>query len=170
MKVRIAGYKKHSMVNGPGVRFVLFLQGCPHHCRGCQNPDTWDPAGGQEAETERLIELIARTRYLDGITLSGGDPLCQPAAAAQIAQAARQAGLSVWCYTGWTLEQVLAGEAGPAARDRLLPLVDVLVDGPFEEEKLSDACIWRGSTGQRLIDVKASLAAGHACLADPDAL
>ena len=88
-KVRISGTRRHSSVNGPGVRYVLFFQGCPHRCPGCQNPETLDAAGGTETTTEALTEDILATRYLDGVTFSGGDPLMQPEALAEIARAVR---------------------------------------------------------------------------------
>lgn len=164
MRVRIAGYKKHTLVNGPGVRFVLFMQGCPHHCPGCQNPETWNPAGGQETDTEEIIRLIRDTKFLDGITLSGGDPLYQPEAAALIAKAAKEDGLSVWCYTGWTMEQILAGALPATVTEELLPQVDVLVDGPFIQSRLSQDCIYRGSDNQRLLDARETLRTGKAVL------
>ena len=158
---RIAGTVRHSSVDGPGVRYVVFFQGCPHHCPGCQNPETWDPAGGEETTTEELIGELNNTRYLDGITLSGGDPLMQPEALAAVADAARAKGLTVWCYTGWTFEALMQGAAGQAAIEALSH-IDVLVDGPFCQELLSKECIYRGSSNQRLLDVPASLAAGKA--------
>ncbi len=161
LRVRIAGMVKHSSVDGPGVRFTVFFQGCPHHCPGCHNPETWDPAGGEEISLDELIEEIRKTRYLDGITLSGGDPLLQPLAVIAAADAAHAKGLTVWCYTGWTFEEIMKGSAGPDAIEALNH-IDVLVDGPFRMEQLSKECIYRGSSNQRLIDVQASLTAGAA--------
>ena len=158
---RIAGMVKHSSVDGPGVRFTVFFQGCPHHCPGCHNPETWDPAGGEEISFEDLIEEINNTRYLDGITLSGGDPMMQPSAVIAAADAAHAKGLNVWCYSGWTFEEILEGKAGDTAIEALNH-IDVLVDGPFRLELLSKDCIYRGSSNQRLIDVPASLSAGKA--------
>ena len=157
----IAGTVRHSSVDGPGVRYVVFFQGCPHHCPGCQNPETWDPAGGEETAAEELAEEMRSTRYLDGITLSGGDPLLQPSAVIVMADAAHEKGLSVWCYTGWTFEALLKGAAGESALEALRH-IDVLVDGPFVQDLLSKEHIFRGSSNQRLIDVPASLAAGAA--------
>lgn len=151
------------MVNGPGVRYVLFLQGCPHHCRDCQNPETWAMDGGQLRQTDEVIAEMLSVRYLDGITLSGGDPLAQPRAAEAIARAARAAGLSIWCYTGWTFEEILAGEAPQGALEALAQM-DVLVDGPFVSARRSEKVLWRGSDNQRLIDVQASLAQGKVVL------
>lgn len=110
--VRISGSKKHSSVNGPGVRYVLFFQGCPHHCPGCQNPETHDPVGGTERSVADVIQEILQTKYLDGLTFSGGDPLLQPEAVIEIAKAAKNAVLNIWLYTGWTFEQIQNGAAG----------------------------------------------------------
>ena len=159
MRVSMAGTIRHSSVNGPGVRYVLFLQGCAHGCPGCQNPETHRIGDGTWRETEDVIAEILATRYLDGITLSGGDPLYQPEAAGEIAEKAQAAGLDVWMYTGWTFEEILAGKAGEAAVEALRH-VDVLVDGRFIQSLRSEECLWRGSTNQRLVDVKKSLAAG----------
>ncbi len=159
LTARIAGMVKHSSVDGPGVRFTVFFQGCPHHCPGCHNPETWDPAGGDEIGIDELLEEIKSTRYLDGITLSGGDPLLQPRAVIAAADTAHAKGLNVWCYTGWTFEDIMEGKAGDTAIEALNH-IDVLVDGPFRIELLSKETIYRGSSNQRLIDVPASLAAG----------
>ena len=160
MRCRVAGIVRHSLVNGPGIRLVVFLQGCTHRCTGCQNPDTWETAGGEETDTAGIEEIIGKTKLLDGITLSGGDPLLQAEAASDIASFAKSLGLSVWCYTGWTFEAVLHGKVKGAME--LLKHVDVLVDGPFVESLKSDKCLYRGSTNQRLVDVEKSLAAGRA--------
>ena len=161
LTARIAGTVRHSSVDGPGVRYVVFFQGCPHHCPGCQNPDTWDPGAGEEVAVDDLIDELSRTRFLDGITLSGGDPFVQPEAVMALADAAREKGLTVWAYTGWTWEALQNGAAGEAAKDALSH-IDVLVDSPFVEELLRRECIYRGSSNQRLIDVPASLKAGEA--------
>lgn len=157
--VRIAGSKAHSAVNGPGVRYVLFMQGCRHHCPGCQNPETHATDGGTECRIEDVISEILETRYLDGVTLSGGDPFAQPEAGVQIAKAVKEAGWNLWVYTGWTYEQLLEGCAGEEGI-RMLSYIDVLVDGPFIEELRSEEIRWRGSTNQSLVDVQASLKQG----------
>lgn len=166
MEFRMAGRLRHSSVNGPGIRYVLFFQGCPHGCRDCQNPETWARLGGHASDTEAAVADILATRYLDGVTLSGGDPLFQPEAARLIASACRRAHLNVWVYTGWTYEAILEGRAGTA--DTVLPCVDVLVDGPFLPEKKDGRALWRGSSNQRLIDVPASLDAGRVILWTPE--
>lgn len=157
--VRIAGSKAHSAVNGPGVRYVLFMQGCHHHCSGCQNPETHALDGGIECRIQDVISEIVGTRYLDGVTLSGGDPFVQPEAGMQIARAVKEAGLNLWVYTGWTYEQLQDGCAGEAGK-KMLSYVDVLVDGPFVEGLRSEEVRWRGSTNQTLVDVQASLKQG----------
>lgn len=171
--VRIAGQVKHSAVDGPGVRYALFLQGCPHGCRACQNPDTHDPMGATERVLSEVIEEILGTKFLDGITLSGGDPLFQPEASMEIAKAAKEAGLSVWAYTGWTFEQLTGedpkGIRPPEHAKDVLEYIDVLIDGRYDDDlHVSDderqKYMWRGSTNQRLIDVRKSLEQGHAML------
>lgn len=157
--VRIAGSKKHSSVNGPGVRYVLFMQGCTHKCPECQNPETHDLQGGMECDLQAVIDDILSTRYLDGLTLSGGDPLMQPEATKEIARQAKDAGMNIWLYTGYTWKQVVEGKAGEAAKE-VLPYIDVVVDGPFVESLKSEDTIWRGSSNQHLVDVKRSLETG----------
>lgn len=159
LSVKIAGAKRHSSVNGPGVRYVLFMQGCSHQCPGCQNPETHDIEAGEEMTVQEVIDDILSTRYLDGLTLSGGDPLLQPKASLEIAKNAKETGLNVWLYTGWTFEQIMAGKAGREAKE-VLSFIDVLVDGPFVEALRSEDVLWRGSTNQHLVDVQKSLANG----------
>lgn len=169
--VRIAGQVRHSAVDGPGVRYALFLQGCPHGCKACQNPETHDPEGGTEKDLSEVINEILSTRFLDGITLSGGDPFLQPEASKEIAKAAREAGLNVWAYTGWTFEQLTGTGTGdypvpPEGVKDVLRYVDVLVDGRYVDSLHVDddrrqECMWRGSFNQRLVDVQKSLEEGH---------
>ncbi len=155
MKIKIAGIVSESIVDGPGIRFTVFMQGCPHHCPGCHNPQTHDPASGEWMETEEIITQFAQNSFLKGITLSGGDPFCQPLAAAELARAAHQYGKDVITYTGYTFEQLLSGAVAHA--DALLEQTDILIDGRFEQEKKSLALRFRGSSNQRAIDCKESL-------------
>lgn len=108
-------------------------------------------------QTEDLLQEILRTQHLDGITISGGEPFMQADACAKIAAECRSRKLTVWVYTGYRYEDIVAGHAGENAK-KLLQHIDVLVDGPFELEHRSDSCKWRGSTNQRLIDIPASQA------------
>lgn len=154
--IQIAGRIKHSSVNGPGVRYVLFLQGCPHRCPDCQNPETWDPEKGETILIRDIIKEIKETRYLDGLTLSGGDPFLQPEEAAAVAEAFREEGKDVWCYTGYTWEELLEQKKVPNAK-RLLETIDILVDGKFQRDEADPELLYRGSRNQRLINVKLSL-------------
>jgi len=160
--MRIADYIQDSIVDGPGLRFVLFTQGCPHRCEGCHNPQTHDFEGGKEMSTDEIIKIMLSNPLTDGLTLSGGEPFSQPEECAVVARAAKEHGLNVWAYSGWTFEELLADER-PAVRE-LLELCDVLVDGPFILEQRSLTLKWRGSRNQRVIDVQKSLAAGEVIL------
>jgi len=165
MKIRIAGTVNDSIVDGPGLRFSVFTQGCPHHCPGCHNPETHDPMGGREADTEEIIAKMKKNPLLSGLTLSGGDPMMQPAACAEIAKAAHASGLSVWTYTGYTWEKLM--EEKDPDRMELLRQSDVLVDGPFILAQRSLELDFCGSKNQRLIDVAASLKAGSIVIWKP---
>lgn len=162
MDIRIAGTVDDSIVDGPGYRYTVFTQGCPHHCPGCHNPDTHDFSGGRVVDTQQIIDQFRANPLLDGLTLSGGDPLCQPEACLALAEAAHAAGLNVWAYTGYTWE-ALQREADPA-RLALLRALDVLVDGPFLLAQKSLELKFCGSRNQRLIDVQKTLTAGTVVL------
>lgn len=155
MRIRIAGIANDSIVDGPGIRLTVFVQGCPHHCPGCHNPQTHDFEGGREEDTDAILKIMRENILLDGLTLSGGEPFCQSEACSKLAQEAHEAGLNVWCYSGYSFEELIAGKN---EWRELLRQVDVLVDGRFIQEKRTLECPWRGSSNQRLIDVKRSLA------------
>ena len=159
MRIRIAGTVNDSIVDGPGIRFTVFAQGCPHHCPGCHNPQTHDFNAGQDADTEEILAQMRKNPLLDGLTLSGGEPFCQSEACLNLAIGAHAMGLNVWCYSGYTFEELYKGREEWHA---LLENIDVLVDGRFQMEKRSLECRFRGSSNQRLIDVPKSLAAGSA--------
>ena len=160
MDIRVAGIENDSIVDGPGFRITVFVQGCPHDCPGCHNPETHDFASGKVMNTEKVIEAIKENELLDGLTLSGGEPFCQCEACAELAKAAHETGLNVWSYSGWTYEQLLKR---PDAKI-LLDNIDVLVDGPFVLAERTLELRFRGSRNQRLIDVKRSLAEGTTVL------
>ncbi len=160
--LRIADTVQDSIVDGPGLRFTVFTQGCPHHCPGCHNPETHDPAGGREATVEELGSRMASNPATRGLTLSGGDPFEQPGPCAMLARLAHGQGKDVWTYTGYTYEQLLA-QADPA-RLSLLAETDVLVDGPFVQELKSYDALFRGSTNQRLIDLNETRRTGELTL------
>jgi len=153
MNIRICGLVNDSSVDGPGLRLTVFTQGCPHHCPGCHNPQSHSFEGGQLRDIDEILTMAKENPLLDGITLSGGEPFCQPEACAQIAVGAHKLGLNVWCYTGYSYENLLASKEKRA----LLEQVDILVDGPFILEERSLDIRFRGSKNQRIIDVKNSL-------------
>lgn len=158
--MRIANYVQDSIVDGPGFRFTLFVQGCPHNCPGCHNPQTHDFSGGKEADTSEIIKALLSNPLTDGLTLSGGEPFAQAADCAAVAAAAREKGLNVWAYSGWTFEQLLAKNDEDIMK--LLGLCDVLVDGPFILSQRSLELKWKGSRNQRVLDVPKSLERGEA--------
>lgn len=160
--MQIAELVNDSIVDGVGLRMAIFTQGCPHHCVGCHNPQTHDFSGGQTLTTDEIISRFLRNPLLDGITLTGGEPFCQAADCAQLARAAKEHGLNVWAYTGYTLEELLR-EANPD-RLALLELVDVLVDGPFLLSQRSLELRFRGSRNQRVLDMAATRKIGTPCL------
>ena len=162
--MRIAGTVQDSIVDGPGFRFTLFTQGCPHGCEGCHNPQTHDFSGGKEMSVDEIIEELLSNPLTDGITFSGGEPFCQAADCAVIAKAARDNKLNVWAYSGYTFEKLLEMSKADAGIAEFLSLVDILVDGPFVlSEKTFDAA-WRGSKNQRLVNVPASIEKGETVL------
>lgn len=155
MEIRIAGTIGESIVDGPGIRYVVFTQGCPHHCPGCHNPQTHSFDGGTITDTEELISQFKNNPLLKGITISGGEPFCQPLAAAELARAAHECGKDVMVYTGYTFEQLLSGSVENAMV--LLEQADILVDGRFEEAKKSLLLKFKGSSNQRILNCKESL-------------
>ena len=157
MKIRIAGIVEDSIVDGPGLRLTVFTQGCPHGCPGCHNPETHDFDGGHDEDTSSILERAEDNILLSGITLSGGEPFCQPEACLELARGAHALGLNVWCYSGYTFEELMSG---PSAWRSLLAETDVLVDGRFILAERSLELHFRGSRNQRLLDVGASLREG----------
>ncbi len=154
MKIRLAaGLQSDSIVDGEGIRTVVWTQGCPHHCKGCHNPGTHDFYGGALVDVEEVIAELKTLKGQDGITLSGGDPVCQSGACQKIAHAAHDLGLNVWCYTGFTYEEMIRNPE----HKKLLEEIDVLVDGKFILEEKSYDIYFRGSKNQRIIDVPKSL-------------
>ena len=155
--MRIAGFVEESIVDGPGFRIVIFFQGCAHHCYGCHNPETRDFEGGKEVSFDLIKKIIDDNPYADGITLSGGDPLYQIDASTEIAEYAKSKGLDVILYTGFLFEEVLEMTKANQRLKDLLNNVDTLIDGPFILEQRHLSLKFRGSSNQRIIDVKKSL-------------
>lgn len=154
-QIRIAGVVRESIVDGPGIRFVVFAQGCPHNCAGCHNPSTHDFDGGNLVAVDAIINEMKKNPLLDGITLSGGEPFEQPEAFGELAERAKELGYHVMAYTGYTYEKLLTKK--DEQRQRLLENTDLLVDGKFEMGKKSLLLKFKGSKNQRIIDVKKSL-------------
>lgn len=146
---RLAGVAPESIVDGPGLRYTIFFQGCQRNCKGCHNPSTWGINGGRVARTEDIIRAFCKNPLLAGITLSGGEPFRQPRAAYELASAAKAMGLGVWCWTGYTLEELQVME-DPDIRE-VLKSIDVLVDGEYRHSERSLELPWRGSKNQRVI-------------------
>lgn len=159
MELRIAGIEPESIVDGPGFRLAVFAQGCPHHCPGCHNPQTHPFEGGKIMYTDELLAMLDKNPLLRGVTLSGGEPFCQPEAMAQLARQTHQRGKDVVCFTGYTLEQLL--EMDDSNIRALLEQVDILIDGPYIEEQRDLTLLFRGSSNQRLIDLPKTLADGQ---------
>ena len=157
--IHVAGFVNDSIVDGPGIRFTVFVQGCPHHCPGCQNPETWPLEGGVGYEPAQLLELVRRNPLVHGVTLSGGEPFAQAGALAPFVRLLKAQGYEVAGYTGYTFEELLAGTA---EQQELLGLLDTLVDGRFVQAEMSLELRFRGSRNQRILDVPQSLAAGSA--------
>lgn len=157
-KLRIANIIEESIVDGPGVRFVIFAQGCNHHCNGCQNPQTFDLNGGKLVDVNEIFSAVRQNPLLSGVTFSGGEPFLQSDAFCTLARMVKKIGLSVMAYTGYIFEELLTGgkDSSPERVD-LIKNIDILVDGPFVLEKKSMDLKFKGSSNQRIIDVKKSL-------------
>lgn len=158
MKLRIAGRVGDSIVDGPGIRYALFTQGCPRACPGCHNPQTQPLEGGEETTVEAILAEIDANPLLDGVTFSGGEPFLQAAALAELAREIKKRNLNLAAYTGCLWEELIA--ANDPAWNALLAELDVVVDGPFVQALRSWTLKFAGSTNQRFIDVRRSLREG----------
>lgn len=164
--IRIAGVVRESIVDGPGLRFTVFCQGCPHHCEGCHNMATHDFSGGYDCEISRILEAIDENPLLDGVTFSGGEPMCQPEAFYNLAVQVKERGLNIVTYTGFTYEELITmGESNIGVK-KLMDLTDILVDGRFILEERDLTLPFRGSANQRLIDMNLTRELGKLTLAE----
>lgn len=165
MLARIRKIVPSSYVDGPGQRSVVFFQGCPIHCLGCQSRQTWDAAGGHQVDVDDLAETLALLSAKHGsVTISGGEPFAQPEALAQLVEALRVYGVRhITVYTGYLADAQLLDRAHPAFPfvHRVFGKIDVLVDGPFKPEFDEDFVAWRGGWNQRVIDMPATIRAGR---------
>ena len=157
--LELSGIVSDSIVDGPGIRTCVFSQGCPHHCEGCHNPETWEFGCGTKISEEAVLEIVLSNPLCRGVTFSGGEPFAQAEGFAELARLLKARGYEVASYTGFTFEQLLKGT--PAQKE-LLGRIDVLIDGPFVLSEKSLELAFRGSRNQRILDVPKSLAAGEA--------
>ena len=164
--MRYHNITKDDMLNGDGLRVVLWLSGCSHNCPGCQNPITWNPDGGllfDDDAKQEIFDLLDKD-YISGITFSGGDPL-HPVNAYKVRELAAEIrqkypDKTIWLYTGSLWEEI--------AHNSIIPLIDVLVDGEYLESERDPQLLWKGSRNQRVIDVQATLKTGHIVIHCPD--
>ena len=164
--IRMAGVIRESIVDGPGIRFVVFAQGCPHGCPGCHNPATHDFAGGKDCSLTKILSAIDENPLLDGVTFSGGEPMSQPEAFYNLAAEIKKRGLNLIVYTGYTYEELQKlGESRTAVR-KLLELTDLLIDGRFVLEERDLSLLFRGSRNQRVIDMNRTRENGKLTLAE----
>ena len=162
-EMKIAGLVQDSIVDGPGLRFVVFTQGCHIRCEGCHNPDTWNPGGGTEISLDEIVSEMLSNPLTDGLTLSGGEPFDQAADCASLAAVAHENGLNVWTFTGKTFEELLVEAKVDYNVERLLEQTDVLVDGRFVLEERTLSKKWCGSKNQRVINVREYLEKDNNC-------
>ncbi|MDD2595940.1 MAG: anaerobic ribonucleoside-triphosphate reductase activating protein [Bacteroidales bacterium] len=142
-----------TIVDGPGLRTSIYAAGCPHHCQGCHNPESWNIGNGTETDIDDILDTI-RDADFSNVTFTGGDPFFQAESFSELAKKIKEeTGKTIWCYTGYTFEEII----GNSKLFRLLKYIDVLVDGPFELSLRDTSLRFRGSSNQRIIDVTRSL-------------
>lgn len=152
--IRLAGIVDESFTDGVGIRYTIFTQGCDHKCHNCQNPETWDFAGGKNYDIDKIIEDIKENPLLDGITLSGGDPMYQTSEVLELAKKIKaDTDLNIWLYTGFYYDECVQDKN----KLEVLKYIDILVDGVYDEHFKTMNLKFRGSSNQRVIDVKKSL-------------
>jgi anaerobic ribonucleoside-triphosphate reductase activating protein len=161
-KIRIAGIITDSIVDGPGVRYTIFTQGCSHKCAGCHNPKTWDYNGGTLVEIDKIIKEIESLKYIKDITFSGGEPFDQPEPLTEMSGILKNKGYNILSFSGYTYEQLL----NDSKKLKALQYIDILVDGRFEIKLKSLSLKFRGSVNQRIINVQESLKANQVVLID----
>ena len=150
MTARVLDILLETMVDGEGLRTSIYFAGCRHYCKGCHNPQSWDMNGGYEVSIDYLLDVIKSDEFAD-VTFSGGDPLYQCEAVTELARRIKEdTDKTIWCYTGFTYEEILAD----ASLNKILPYIDVLVDGPFVEELKTTEIPFVGSSNQRKIKLK----------------
>lgn len=161
----IAGVIRESIVDGPGYRYTVFAQGCPHHCEGCHNPQTHPFSGGRAADLQRISDEIAANPLIKGITFSGGEPFCQAKPFSRLAKLVHASHHDVISYSGYTYEELVSGANNENGWMELLDNIDYLVDGKFILAEKTLLLKFRGSRNQRIIDIKKTREKGQIFLA-----
>ena len=164
--IKICGIEPESIVDGPGFRYVLFVQGCSHKCKGCHNPESWDPNAGINMSIQEILDDISRYPNIKNITISGGEPFEQVSAVNELVKILKTKNKHIMIYTGYTFEELFA-TYNPEVYD-IIRNTDILVDGKFELEKRDLTLTFKGSSNQRIIDVKKSMEKGKTILHDID--
>ncbi len=160
--IRVAGIVKNSITDGPGFRYTIFTQGCPHNCFGCHNPESHSFTDGEDFSREKIIEEILEDELLDGVTFSGGEPFMQAQELALLAsEIRRKSNLNIFCFTGYTWDELVEQAKTRPGWDDLLQEIDVIIDGRFEQALKSMDLRFRGSSNQCAVDVKQSLKLKH---------
>ena len=149
--LRLAGIIRESITDGPGIRFTVFAQGCPHGCLQCHNPQTWDFDGGTDVEVDKIAKKVMENPMIKGVTFSGGEPFCQAEGFLELAKILKEKGIDIVIFTGYLYEELLESED---------------IDGPFDNDKKDLSLKFRGSSNQRIIDSAASIKAGKIVLAN----
>lgn len=157
MSLRVLSILHDSVVDGEGLRTVIFFSGCPHHCKGCHNPQSWNMMNGTEMTVEEVAAEVLSNPLTD-VTLSGGEPFMQAKEVSELARLLRQSGRHIWSYTGYTIEQLI--ERGNPDQQELLRCIDVLVDGPFIAERCCPGLPFRGSDNQRIWRIEEGVSVG----------
>lgn len=159
--IRLSGVIKESIVDGPGIRYVVFTQGCPHKCEGCHNPSTHDFNAGYIKNTEDIYNDIIKNPMIKGVTMSGGEPFAQPYAVYDLVSKLKDNGYHIMSYSGYTFDEIYEKSMYDDIYLKLLEKIDVLVDGRFELQKKDLTLKFRGSSNQRIIDVPKTLKTGE---------
>lgn len=157
--VNVAGIVRESIVDGPGFRFVIFCQGCPHGCKACHNPDTHAFKENKLIGVDELFKSIMKPRLGKGVTFSGGEPFCQAAPFAKLGEKLKAAGIDILIFTGYEYEELIKMAKYNESIMRLIKTADYIVDGRYKEELRDLSLKFRGSSNQRIIDVKKTLEA-----------
>ena len=168
MTLRVFGLVNDSIVDGPGIRYAIFVQGCFHNCKGCHNPESHDPNDGHDEDVETILENIKKNPLLDGVTFSGGEPFCQAEAFENMGRKVKDRGLSLTVFSGFTYEELMKMAEKDIHVKGLLELTDLLIDGPFEESLRDLTLQFRGSSNQRLIDMNRTRESGDIVIWEQD--